>query len=145
MNKIRLTDKKIVLAIILMIGIFLVIYSGGSSENVENPPDSALVLETKIASLLKKTYRSKDVSVILTYDTSGEKITQSETKEEKSVFSGSGNVPFVVSEKLPYVRGAVVSISEISEDEMIEIQQAVATLLGINSTKVNVISSDSGG
>lgn len=142
MKQIKLSEKRIILLIILASGILLMILSNGSYDKTPAPADSALVLEEKIAALVEKTYRIKDVSVILTYDTYGEKITAPDTSETGSVFGSGNSQPFVISEKLPYVRGVLISAKNITFEKSVEIQKAVATLLGINSSKVNVIYSD---
>ena len=65
--------------------------------------------------------------------------------DSNDVFGGNNREPFVISEKLPYVRGALISAGDIPPQKTEEIQEAVATLLGISSSKVNVIISDYGG
>ena len=145
MKKIKISDKRILLVILLAFGIILIMFADDIHENIPEPTDSAMVLEQKIADLLEKTYNTDDVSVILTYDTMGEKITTADEYDSNDVFSGNNREPFVISEKLPYVRGALNSAGDIPPQKTEEIQEAVATLLGISSSKVNVIISDYGG
>lgn len=145
MKKIKISDKRILLVILLAFGIILIMFADDSHENIPEPTDSAMVLEQKIADLLEKTYNTDDVSVILTYDTMGEKITTVDEYDSNDVFGGNNREPFVISEKLPYVRGALISAGDIPPQKTEEIQGAVATLLGISSSKVNVIISDYGG
>lgn len=145
MKKIKISDKRILLVILLAFGIILIMFADDSHENIPEPTDSAMVLEQKIADLLEKTYNTDDVSVILTYDTMGEKITTADEYDSNDVFGGNNREPFVISEKLPYVRGALISAGDIPPQKTEEIQGAVATLLGISSSKVNVIISDYGG
>ena len=147
MNKLSKLQKTLICG--LAAGVLLMIVSfdqGNTDVKIDTYADSTQ-LELKIAQLIKKTYSLKEVSVILTYDTNGEKITSADCGDSDSgsdgfVFSTANNQPFVISEKLPYVRGALISASDISSDESAEIQKAVATLLGISTSKVDVIYSN---
>ncbi|MBQ7901999.1 MAG: hypothetical protein IJ365_08580 [Clostridia bacterium] len=147
MNKLSKFQKALICAI--AVGILLMVISfepANTDVNNDTYADSTQ-LELKIAQLIKKTYSLKEVSVILTYDTNGEKITSADYDDSDGggdgfVFSTENTKPFVVSEKLPYVRGALISASDISSEESAEIQKAVATLLGISTSKVDVIYSN---
>ena len=145
MKQIKISNKRLILIILFIFGIAIMINSGDNSQSVPDSSDSAFILEEKIAYMLERTYKTKDVSVILTFDTYGEKITVYDSVDNKNIFENKADEPFVVSEKLPYVRGALISASGIPDSQTSEIQQAVATLLGISSSKVNVINYDFGG
>ena len=142
MKQIKFTDRRILLILMVVIGIILLLYADMPSVENNNSADSAFVLEQKIADMVEQTYAVDRVSVIITYDTMGEKITASGSHEKGNIFDNSNNEPFVVSEKLPYVRGVLISAEHLTKDNAKELQVAVATLLGINSSKVNVIYSN---
>lgn len=107
-------------------------------------------LKNEVSKILKETYKLSYANVIITYDTSGEKVLEYDyeqtvtEKENKylrnSVNDKSSNQPFVKSEKLPDVRGVLVSVSPADEALCAEIRRAVATLLGAPVNRVNVIS-----
>lgn len=101
-------------------------------KKTDQNPDVSLVLEEKIEKTIEDTYNIKHCSVILTYDTNGEKLIQNNT----STFSSE---PIVKSEKLPYVRGVMISANGINNSISEEICNSVAVLLGVNPSKVTVI------
>ena len=137
----RLTKKQIILLVALVAGIALMLIPGKEESGDIPQLNEALVLENKIAELIEKTYSANDVSVILTYDTNGEKITSAQDVDSENSFgiSSNRNEPFVISEKLPYVRGVLISADNIDQVQSEQIRSAVATLLGISTSKVNVI------
>ncbi len=141
MKQIKLSDKRVLLLVLLVVGILLMLMPEKTAKREQETSGSAFVLEQKIATMIEKTYKINDVSVILTYDTNGEKITSPGSEEDLS-FGKSASEPFIVSEKLPYVRGVLISAKNISKDKSEELQRAVATLLGISSSKVNIIYSE---
>ncbi len=101
-------------------------------------------LEEKIAAIIKSAYSLDEVSVIITYDTAGEKIVEHEYAAEASgeraySFGSSAAAPFVKGEKLPGVRGALVCAYPLSEDLSYDIKNAVSTLLGVSVNRVSVI------
>ena len=101
-------------------------------------------LEERIAEVIKSTYSLEEVSVIITYDTSGEKIVEREYEAEtggKNTYSFGNNAaePFVRGEKLPGVRGALVCAYPLSENLSYDIKNAVSTLLGVSVNRVSVI------
>lgn len=118
-------------------------YSHGISVDIEN----------KIAETVKETYSLKYAKVIITYDTYGEKILEynyeqsvtdsenntSKTYQKSSVSDKENNQPFVKTEKLPSVRGVLVSVSCVDDETIYDIRSATATLLGVSVNKVNVI------
>ena len=142
MRQIKFNNRKILLIVLVAIGILLLLYNGKPSENISNSDNSTLVLEEKIANMIEQTYCVKRVSVIITYDTFGEKITASGPVDTDKLFGTERGEPFVVSEKLPYVRGVLISADNLTQENSEKLQYAVATLLGINSSKVNVIYSE---
>ena len=138
-SKIELTKKYRVFVILIIIGIiFMLLPLDNQNEQSTLPEDASVVLEEKISELIEKTYAVDELSVILTYDTYGEKIIDEPIDSEQSVF-GENNAPFVKSEKLPYVRGALIAVKNIDENTSNNIKNAIAVLLGINTNKVTVI------
>ncbi|MBQ8525194.1 MAG: hypothetical protein IJ460_00515 [Clostridia bacterium] len=107
-------------------------------------------IEQSLSEALRETYNLEYAKVIITYDTYGEKVVEynyeqtvsdtENTYQKSSVADKSSNQPFVKTEKLPYVRGALVSVSAADENTCFEIRSAVSTLLGVSVNKVNVIS-----
>ena len=110
-------------------------------------------IEKKIESVIKKTYSLKEVSVIITYDTYGEKILEYDyeqtvsgsedvsksTFQKKYIGNSADKTPFIKSEKLPVVRGVLICAKDINEDMSYKIKEAVSTLLGVKINKVHVI------
>ena len=133
-------------------GVFLMLLPSENpkSEESYNYEISDKALKNKVSKILKDTYKLDYANVIITYDTSGEKvleydyeqtITENENKYlRNSVNDKSSNKPFVKSEKLPDVRGVLVSVAPADEILCTEIRRAVATLLGTPVNRVNVIS-----
>lgn len=123
--------------------------SGGLFSKIfTQPSDSGDIssekLEEKIAAVIKSAYSLDEVSVIITYDTAGEKIVEREytaaaSGEKTFSFGTSSAQPFVKGEKLPGVRGALVCAYPLSEDLSYDIKNAVSTLLGVPVNRVSVI------
>ena len=137
----KIPREQIVLIIFIFIGILLMIFGNNPKLHVKNISNES-ELETKIARLIMDTYFIENVSVILTYDTNGEKITSDYdrvSQNDEYTFSTGFKEPFVTSEKLPYVRGVLISAPYINDSVCDDIVCGVSTLLGINPSKVNVI------
>ncbi len=136
-NTMEIITKYKFFVIAILIGVFLMLIPQKDFNNDKTESaDTCLVLEEKIADIIELTYDIEHCSVILTYDTNGEKVVNNNTKSDMTF---SDNSPFVTSEKLPYVRGALISAKGISNTHSLEIRNAVATLLGISDSKVIVI------
>ncbi len=148
-----LKSKKIIF-FILLAGILMMLLPQPNLSLPENKEKvQSLDIEKKIESVIKKTYSLKEVSVIITYDTYGEKIleydyeqtvsgledTSKRTFQKKYVGNASDKTPFIKSEKLPVVRGALICAKDINEEISYKIQEAVSTLLGVKINKVRVI------
>lgn len=86
--------------------------------------------------MLKDTYNVDKVSVILTYDSNGEKIYSQENNKD---ILGKTDDLAVKSEKLPYVRGALIAVNNIDHETSEKIKEAIAVLLGVSKEKVIVI------
>lgn len=116
-----------------------------SDKSIDDGTADSQVLENKIAAMLKRAYSLEDVSVIITYDTAGEKIIENrfeQNSESDSLYDSFGkrnSEPFVKGEKLPGVRGALVCAYPLSENSSYEIKNAVSTLLGVSVNRVSVI------
>lgn len=135
-NKLEIINKYKYFIIIILAGMLLMMIPQKGYNKNTCETDVSFVLEQKIADIIKLTYDIEQCSVILTYDTNGEKVINDTQKSEMSF---SSNSPFVTSEKLPYVRGALISAKGINEIDCDEIRSAIATLLGISDSKVTVI------
>ncbi len=148
-----LKSKKIIFLVFLA-GVLMMILPKPDFSLPENKENVHSVdIEKKIESVIKKTYSLKEVSVIITYDTYGEKIleydyeqtvsgledTPKRTFQKKYIGNASDKTPFIKSEKLPVVRGALICAKDINEDISYKIREAVATLLGVKINKVHVI------
>lgn len=146
------------IVIMFLVGVFLMVISRIYPYNVvkidENTHYSVSEnLEEEIAHIIQKTYNLENTYVIVTYDTLGEKVLEynyeqsvsgtdnnsMKTFQKSSVPDKDTKQPFVKAEKLPFVRGALVSVSPVDTDTAYDIQVAVATLLGVSVNKVNVI------
>lgn len=120
------------------------VFSKIFSHNTDKGDTSSEQLEERIADVIKSTYSLEEVSVIITYDTAGEKIVEREYAAEVSddktySFGNRAAEPFVKGEKLPGVRGALVCAYPLSEDLSYDIKNAVSTLLGVSVNRVSVI------
>ncbi len=135
-NTITIISKYKYFIIVIIFGALLMLMPKSDYKQNESQNNENLVLEQKIADIIKMTYDIKQCYVILTYDTNGEKVINDKS-DNKMTFSA--NAPFVTSEKLPYVRGALISAKGVSEINCAQIRNAVATLLGISDSKVTVI------
>lgn len=152
-KKIRLAKYIIVM---FVAGIFLMTLPFENRTSVLTADSSKIIssdIENKIAQTIKDTYSLKYSKVIITYDTYGEKVLEynyeqsvidsenntSKTYQKNSVSDKENNQPFVKTEKLPSVRGVLVSVSFVDEETVYDIRSATATLLGVSVNKVNVI------
>jgi len=135
-NKIDLKGKYLIVAFFLIIGIIMMILPSSHKNKSYTDTDNAVFLEQKISKMISDTFSVEKVSVILTYDTTGEKIYEP-SKDSKLINSDSEfNVK---SEKLPYVRGALIAVDNIDVETSEKIKNAISVLLGISSNKVTVI------
>ena len=142
--------------LMLLVGVILMCLPLNKGENTyQSSAEHTLHydIEEKIAQILKDTYSLEYANVILTYDTYGEKILEynyeqsvtdfenksSKTYQKNSVSDKETNQPFVKTEKLPSVRGVLVSVSCVTDDVIYDIRDATATLFGVSVNKVNVI------
>ena len=129
--------KYIAVIFVLIIGVFMmVIPSNPKQEHEVNGLDTTLVLEERISKMLKDTYSLENVSVILTYDTNGEKFYEHVNNSNLTVKIDEQTIK---SEKLPYVRGALIAVNNIDFETSEKIKEAISVLLGISSDKVTVI------
>lgn len=129
-------NKYVIILSVFMLGIAMMVFTS-NAPNHEKSYDfnSHLDLENKITEMLKSTYGFDEVSVILTFDTTGEKIY--EPGEDSDIITQNNNL--VKSEKLPYVRGALIAVNSIDIETCEHIKEAIAILLGISKEKVSVI------
>lgn len=150
----RLIDYKYIILLFLS-GVILMVFPSFPKENDEKSIQNIVSdnLEKRICETLIKTYHLERADVIITYDTNGEKIIEynyeqtisdddnksKKTYQKNYVTDKSSDIPFVKSEKLPGVRGVLVSVSGGNEDIYYDIRSAVSTLLGVSVNKVNII------
>ena len=148
-----LKSKKIIFFIFIAGVIMMLVPKTDFSFTQTNKNVDSIDVEKKIESVIKKTYSIKEVSVIITYDTYGEKIleydyeqtvsgpedTLRKTFQKKYIGNASDKTPFIKSEKLPVVRGALICAKGIDEEVSYKIREAVSTLLGVKINKVHVI------
>ena len=135
-NKIDLKGKYLIVAFVLIVGIIMMILPSSQKSISYTDDDNTLILEQKISKMISDTFASEKVSVILTYDTNGEKIYE---PSKDSKFINSDSESHVKSEKLPYVRGALIAVDNIDVETSEKIKNAISVLLGISSNKVTVI------
>lgn len=135
-NKIDLKGKYLIVAFILIVGIIMMILPSSQKNKSYTDTDNAVFLEQKISKMISDTFSVEKVSVILTYDTTGEKIYEP-SKDSKLINSDSES--HIKSEKLPYVRGALIAVDNIDVETSEKIKNAISVLLGISSNKVTVI------
>lgn len=148
-----LKSKKIIFLIFLAGILMMLLPKPDFSLHENNDKVYSVDIEKKIESVIKKTYSLKEVSVIITYDTYGEKILEYDyeqtvsgledssrkTFQKKYIGNASDKTPFIKSEKLPVVRGVLICAKDINEDVSYKIREAVSTLLGVKINKVHVI------
>ena len=137
--------------VLFIFGILLIFISNFNTNKTNNTKEQFYNtdLEKSIVSVIKKTYDVTTVEVIITYDSYGEKIPDYDYERKvsdndniyfkKTLNGKTNNQPFIKTEKLPDVRGALISVSGISENQINDIRLAVSTLLGVSVNKVNVI------
>ena len=135
-NKIDLKGKYLIVAFVLIVGIIMMILPSSQKSISYTDDDNTLILEQKISKMISDTFAIEKVSVILTYDTNGEKIYE---PSKDSKFINSDSESHVKSEKLPYVRGALIAVDNIDVETSEKIKNAISVLLGISSNKVTVI------
>ena len=133
----KLKSNYIAIVFVLILGVFMMILPRDNSHNDDISDSGAtLVLETRISQMLKDTYSIDKASVILTYDTTGEKIYNHENDSDLLM---KKDELMVKSEKFPYVRGALIPLNNISPETSEKIREAIAVLLGVSKEKVIVI------
>ena len=166
--------KIIIGAIILAIAVLF--FSGRSPdkneeteavEKTEEKTDAELALETekRLEEILEKIDGAGDVSVMIYYSSTGEKVVASNTKirSEKTengegvldssedrenstvLYGGSEEKPFVTEERLPKPGGIIV-IAEGAKNEKVkyEIAEAVKALLGLAPNRISVVAKAQG-
>lgn len=167
-----LTEKKN-LYILLVIGILILftsnIFSDKDKPDIKNINDysdiNILCDEERLEKILSKVKGAGKTSVMITYETRGEKITvqnsktnksttenlqqsgggqeKTEITEEKEIVmngSGSSQTPFVTKEINPTVRGVLV-VSEGADDEIVSynLKNAVAAVLDVPYHRIEVL------
>lgn len=149
-----------VLFIIILIGVILMLFSGGDNKKESKPAAETYKAddETRLEKILSEINGISNVSVMITYysgpesdiayDTNttttkrgdGDKTSNTEERADRQAVMSSGE-PFVKRFLYPEVKGAVIAAKGVDNAYVKQqIQDAVTTALGIAPHKVCVIS-----
>lgn len=152
-------DRKQQMLLILLVGIFLVVLAipTRQEEAVEETKTKAPsesyereeTLERKLATILKKIEGAGEVTVMITYENTGEKVVekdsrkQKETYEEETVYTeenGSGKIPYVTTEKNPKICGVLV-VAEGGDNQVVvrKLMEAVQALFDVDTHKIKIV------
>lgn len=130
------------------------------------PKETRNQLEERLEEALRQVQGVGDVSVVITYETNGERVVEkdisqdtsstdsqgqeggkdnvtSKSTKEETIFEkdGSGNeVPYVISEKQPMIRGVLVVAKGADQPVIVQnIQEAVRALFQVEPHKIKVM------
>ncbi len=155
------------LIIALAAGIALVVLSNGMPKSApkertvtesHKPPDTVDV-ERRLKEIIESIDGVSDADVFITYENSGvkniatvtdetyaaddDKRTNSGKSQVVTVRDGSSETPFVEEEKLPQVRGVIISAKGVSDMSLNAlITDAVASAMGVPVHRVKILSKD---
>ena len=151
-------DKKNVriIYIIMFIGAVCLIFGSMHREKESSEPQKATVIETalpdteeRLAELLSQIEGAGQVSVMITYQDSGERVRATDSKtaensrETQTVMESEsgGSHPFVVQEKTPKVQGVII-VADGGDSIAVQekLKEAVSAALGVYPHNIVVCS-----
>lgn len=152
-------DRKQQMLLLLLAGILLVVLAiptkteEGAEENQSETTISFYEqeekLERKLATVLGKVEGAGKVSVMITYENTGEKVVEKDSRkqeatyEEETVYTeenGSGKTPYVTIEKNPKICGVLV-VAEGGGNQVVvrKLMEAVQALFDVDTHKIKIV------
>lgn len=152
-------DKKQQMLLLLLAGILLMVLAIPTKKEEGTEEKQAKVevftyereekLERKLETMLEKVEGAGKVSVMITYENTGEKVVekdyrkQEETYEEETVYTeanGSGKTPYVTMEKNPKIGGVLV-VAEGGENQVVvrKLLESVQALFDVDTHKIKIV------
>lgn len=142
--------NKIIIILLSLIGIALILFSTFKdkfkSNNTTNDFSCELYTETlekKIENFLLNVDGIKNVSVVITLDSSTEKqyAKNESTLDFITISQGGKSEPVYIGEIYPYVRGVAISCTGGESDEVkIKITKLISAYLGISTNRIEIVS-----
>ena len=136
--------NKIIVISLIFVGLFLILcgsFNGkGPRKNEEfSYEEYTEALEEKIEAFLKSVKGIKKAQVLITLDTSNEKVYAQNSNNLDYIFSSSGE-PIFLSEKYPQVRGVAIACTNGDDARVRQnITELISSYLGIPSNRIKIV------
>ena len=136
--------NKIIVISLIVVGLFLILYGSfkgkGSSKHDEfSYEEYTEALEEKIEDFLKSVKGIKKAQVLITLDTSNEKVYAQNSNNFYYIFTSSGE-PIFLSEKYPQVRGVAIACTNGDDARVRQnITELISSYLGIPSNRIKIV------
>lgn len=134
----------IFISVLVLIGVLLIILSSFDCSSDEKTEDFSSIdytreLEGKIEAFLKKVDGIKEAKVVITLDSSVQKIYAQNENNLSYILSGNGT-PITVTELAPTIRGVGVACTNGDNDYVkMQITELLSCYLGISSNKIKIV------
>ena len=134
----------IIISVLVLVGVLLIILSSidcSSNDKTEefSSIDYTRELESKIEAFLKKVDGIKEAKVVITLDSSVQKIYAQNENNLSYILSGNGT-PITVTELAPTIRGVGVACTNGDNDYVkMQITELLSCYLGISSNKIKIV------
>lgn len=134
----------IFISVLVLIGVLLIILSSFDCSSDEKTEDFSSIdytreLEGKIEAFLKKVDGIKEAKVVITLDSSVQKIYTQNENNLSYILSGNGT-PITVTELAPTIRGVGVACTNGDNDYVkMQITELLSCYLGISSNKIKIV------
>ncbi len=140
----KINKNKIIISSLVIIGILLILLSSYDFSKKEEKDTSASLyteaLEKKIEGFLKKVDGIYEAKVIVTLDTSEEKVYAQNSNGFDYILTNDGS-PISVTEIYPTVRGVAIACTNGDNDDIkMKITELISAYLGISSNRIKIVS-----
>lgn len=141
---IKANKGRIIIIVLALIGVFLIIFSSISSNEVKesdtfSPYHYTESLEKKIEAFLKEVQGIKNAKVIITLENSSEQIYAKNESSLDFILSGNGD-PISITEIYPQVRGIAIACTNGDRaDVKKDITELISSYLGISSNRIKIV------
>ena len=136
--------NKILICSLLIIGVLLLLISSFDFSKKDEKDTSSYLyteaLEKKIEEFLKKVDGIYEAKVIVTLDTTEEKVYAQNSSGLDYILTNEG-APISITEIYPTVRGVAIACTNGDEDETkMKITELISAYLGISSNRIKIVS-----
>ena len=136
--------NKILICSLVIIGVLLLLISSFDFSKKDEKDTSSYLyteaLEKKIEEFLKKVDGIYEAKVIVTLDTTEEKVYAQNSSGLDYILTNEG-APISITEIYPTVRGVAIACTNGDEDETkMKITELISAYLGISSNRIKIVS-----